>query len=74
MQAKCMRCGMEVTDARDCLDGAAVPLCGGCARESRIAATIAQLRSAAGYCRCGAYLAGGAEFIRHAQRCGDYGR
>jgi hypothetical protein len=64
---------MEIRNASDRFDGAA-PLCENCAREFRIAAAVEQLRSAAGYCRCGAYVAGVAEFIRHVQRCGDYGR
>jgi hypothetical protein len=71
MRATCIRCGMEIRNPRD---GAAAPLCEHCAREFRIAATVEQLRSAAGYCRCGAYVAGMAEFIRHIQRCAEYGR
>ena len=74
MQEDCMRCGMEITNAWGRADGAAAPLCDDCAREFRIAAAVEQLRSAAGYCRCGAYVAGVAEFIRHIQRCGEYGR
>jgi hypothetical protein len=74
MQAKCMRCGIEIGNAWCCLDGAAAPLCEHCAREFRIVATVEQLRFAVGYCRCGAYVAGMAEFIRHIQRCAEYGR
>jgi len=73
MQRNCMRCGMEITKAWGRLDGAA-PLCEDCARDFRIAAAVEQLRSAAGYCRCGVYLSGVAQFIRHIQRCGEYGR
>jgi hypothetical protein len=74
MKQKCMRCGKSTTSALACLHGPAAPVCEDCAREFRIAATVDQLRSAGGYCRCGAYLTGVAQFIRHIQRCGEYGR
>jgi len=74
MKLKCIRCGKVTTSALSCSDGASAPVCQDCAREFRIAAAVEQLRSAAGYCRCGAYMAGVAQFIRHAQRCGEYGR
>jgi hypothetical protein len=74
MQENCMRCGMKITNAWDRVDRKAAPLCEHCAREFQIAAAVEQLRSAAGYCRCGAYLAGVSQFIRHIQRCGEYGR
>jgi len=74
MHSICGICGSAHASVSQSLSGAAVSICAACAQQLRLAAADDGGSPAAGFCRCGAYIAGLAQFIRHVALCSEYGR
>jgi hypothetical protein len=74
MQEICEICCSSHALPRQSHSSAAVSVCAACARQLWLAAAADGGYPAAGFCRCGAYIAGLAEFIRHVARCSEHWR
>ena len=53
------------------ISGYTMAVCPSCAQRMALDAGADGESPAAGYCRCGAYVVGLAQFIRHVMRCGE---
>ena len=74
MPSTCEICGSCHALPRQSPSSAAASVCAACAQQLWLAAAADGGHPAAGFCRCGAYIAGLAEFIRHVARCSEYWR
>jgi len=70
MSTACEICKRELVS--DQKGGALI--CPDCAVRLRLTAGFDGSQPITGFCRCGTYLGGLPEFLRHVARCGDYGR